>query len=342
MRLAEIAARVGGRLDGDGMVEIAGVSSIEEPVPGTLTFLADPKLASRVASLPVAAILLPLDGPSVALPAVRVTNPHLAFVEIVELFHPAVPAAPGVHPTAIIAPTARIGANASIGPHVAIGDGAVVGDDCVLHAGVVLYPRVAIGNRFTAHARAIVREEARIGDRVTIHAGAVVGSDGFGYLPAPDGIRKIPQVGTVVVEDDVEIGANATIDRAALGATTIGRGTKIDNLVMVAHGCRVGPYCLLAGQVGLAGGTTLGAGVMLGGQVGSAGHLTIGDGARVAAKSGIHNDLAAGGTYGGSPAIDVRAWRRGMTALRRLPELFRRVRGLERRAGVADGDSDDA
>jgi UDP-3-O-[3-hydroxymyristoyl] glucosamine N-acyltransferase len=342
MRLAEIAARVGGRLDGDGMIEIGGVSSIEEPVAGTLTFLADPKLATRLASLPVAAILLPLDGPAVSIPAVRVTNPHLAFVDVVELFHPPEPAVPGVHPTAIVAPTARIGARAAIGPHVVVGDGAVVGDDCVLHVGVVLYPRAVIGDRFTAHARVIVREDARIGHRVTIHAGAVIGSDGFGYLPGPEGIRKIPQVGTVIVEDDVEIGANATIDRAALGATTIGRGTKIDNLVMIAHGCRVGPYCLLAAQVGLAGGTTLGSGVMLGGQVGSAGHLTIGDGARVAAKSGIHGDLAAGGTYGGIPAIDVRSWRRGMTALRRLPELLRRVRGLERRTGLASGHPDDA
>jgi len=204
----------------------------------------------------------------------------------------------------------------------------------------VLYPGVTIGNAFTAYARAVVREGVRIGNRVTLHAGAVIGSDGFGYLPGPAGIRKIPQIGTVVLEDDVEIGANTTVDRAALGATVIGRGTKIDNLVMVAHGCRVGPSCLLAAQVGLAGGTTLGTGVMLGGQVGSAGHLTVGDGAKVAAKSGIHNDLEAGGTYGGIPAIDVRQWRRGMTALRRLPELLRRVRRLERGAGIDGGEDD--
>src|SRR5262249_51992144 len=158
-------------------------------------------------------ILLPSDGPPVAIPAVRVTDPYLAFVDIVELFHPASPAPVGVHPTAVVASSARIGARASIGPYVVVGDGAVVGDDWTLHAGVVLYPRVAIGDRFTAHARAVVREEVRIGHRVTVHAGAVVGSDGFGYLPGPDGIRKIPQVGTVDIDDDVEIGANATIDR---------------------------------------------------------------------------------------------------------------------------------
>ena len=336
MRLADIAARVGGTLEGDGTVEIHGVSSIEEPVAGTLTFLADAKHAARVAGLPVAAILLPLDGPPIALPAIRVTNPYLAFVELVEIFHPAAPIVPGIHPTAVIAPTARLGANASIGPYAVVGDGAVLGADCVLHAGVVVYPRATIGARFTAYARVVVREDVRIGDRVTVHAGAVIGSDGFGYLPAASGIRKIPQVGTVVIEDDVEIGANATVDRAALGATTIGRGTKIDNLVMVAHGCQLGPYCLLAGQVGLAGGTTLGTGVMLGGQVGSAGHLKIGDGAKVAAKSGIHNDLDAAGTYGGIPAVEIRQWRRAMSALARLPELLRRMRRLEQRAGLED------
>ena len=340
MRLADIAARVGGTLEGDGAVEIVGVSSIEEPVAGTLTFLADPKHAGRIHDLPVAAILLPHGGAAVAIPAVRVANPYLAFVEIVDVFHPAVRPAPGVHATAVVAPTARLGARASIGPHAVVGEGVAIGDDCVLHAGVVLYPEVTIGSGFTAYARAVVREGVRIGDRVTLHAGAVVGSDGFGYLPGPTGIRKIPQIGTVVLEDDVEIGANTTVDRAALGATTVGRGTKIDNLVIVAHGCRIGPYSLLAAQTGLAGGTTLGAGVMLGGQVGSAGHLTVGDGAKVAAKSGIHGDLAANGTYGGIPAIDIRQWRRGMTALRRLPELLRRMRRLERHVGVASEDQD--
>jgi UDP-3-O-[3-hydroxymyristoyl] glucosamine N-acyltransferase len=337
MRLAEIAERVGGTLDGDGAVEVTGVSSIEEPRPGTITFLADAKHASRVAGLTVAAILLPPDAPAAPVPAVRVTSPYLAFVDLVEHFHPETRPPAGVHPTAVVAVTARIGARAAIGPWVVVGEDVVVGDDCILDAGVVLYPRVRIGDRFRAYARVVVREGAVIGDRVTLHAGAVVGSDGFGYLPGPAGIRKIPQIGTVVVEDDVEVGANATIDRAALGATRIGRATKIDNLVMVAHGSRIGPHCLLAGQVGLAGGTTLGTGVQLGGQVGSAGHLTVGDGARVAAKSGIHNDLAAGGTYGGIPAVEIRQWRRGMTALGRLPELLRRMRRVERKVGV-DGD----
>jgi UDP-3-O-[3-hydroxymyristoyl] glucosamine N-acyltransferase len=339
MRLADIAARVGGTVEGDGAVEITGVSSIEEPRPGTITFLADPKHARRLPGLAVGAVLLPPDVPAPAVPAIRVANPHLAFVDVVTLFHPPAPVEAGIHPTAIVAPTARLGAAVTIGPHAVVGDGVVLGDASVLHAGVVLYPRVRTGARFTAHARVVVREDVQIGDRVTLHAGAVIGSDGFGYVPAPDGIRKIPQVGTVVIEDDVEVGANTTIDRAALGATRIGRGTKIDNLVMIAHGCVIGPYCLLAGHVGLAGGTTLGTGVMLAGQVGAAGHLTIGDGAKVAAKAGISNDLAAGGTYGGIPAIEIGQWRRAMSGIRRISELLRRVRRLERRAGVEpDGE----
>ena len=331
MRLADIAARVGGTLDGDGSIDIVGVSSIEQPIPGTITFLVDRRLASRVEGAKVAAILVGSDAGHVALPAIRVADPHGAFVDLVELFHPPSPPTPGIHPSAAIAPSARLGRDASVGPHAVIGEDVVIGDGCVLGPGVVVYPGVRAGERFVAHARVVVREGVRIGDRVTLHAGAVVGSDGFGYLPGPDGIRKIPQVGTVVLEDDVEIGANATVDRAALGETRIGRGTKIDNLVMVAHGCQIGPFCLLAAQVGLAGGTTLGAGVMLGGQVGSAGHLTVGAGAKVAAKSGIHNDLDAQGTYGGIPAIDIRDWRRAVRSFAKLPELARRLRRLEQR-----------
>jgi UDP-3-O-[3-hydroxymyristoyl] glucosamine N-acyltransferase len=213
-----------------------------------------------------------------------------------------------------------------------------IGRDAMLHARVVVYDGASIGDSFTAHAGAIVRERVRIGDRVVLHAGAVVGSDGFGFLPLPDGNRKIPQIGTVVLEDDVEIGANTTVDRAALGATVVGRGTKIDNLVMVAHGCRIGPGCLVAAQSGISGGTTLGARVMVGGQVGFAGHQTIGDGAQFAAKSGVPGDVPAGAVYGGYPASEIRAWRRGVAALARLPDVLRRLRKIERRLGVESAE----
>ncbi|HLK10120.1 MAG TPA: UDP-3-O-(3-hydroxymyristoyl)glucosamine N-acyltransferase [Candidatus Binatia bacterium] len=335
MKLSEIARAVGCELRGDGAVDIRGVASIEDAEPGMLTFVADRRHARRLATTRAAAVVLAADAPEVALPSLRAAHPYLAFVAAVELFHPRVRPAPGMHPTAVVAPSARLGPGATVGPHVVVGEEVVVGRDAVLHAGVAIYPRVRIGDEFTAHAGVVVREDVRIGDRVTLHAGAVIGSDGFGYVPQPTGHRKIPQVGTVVLEDDVEIGANATVDRAALGATVVGRGTKIDNLVMVGHGSRLGPGCLLAAQVGLAGGTTLGGQVMLGGQVGVAGHLTVGDRAQVGARSGVHADVPAGAVYSGYPATEVRRWNRAAVAVHRLPEVLRRLRRIERALGLA-------
>jgi len=337
MKLSEIARVLGGELRGDGGVEIVDVAPIEDAAPGTLTFLADRRLAARLTTTRAAAALLPRDAPEVSLPSVRVVHPYLAFVAAVELLHPLPPRpAPRIDPTAVIAASARLGPGALVGPHVVVGERTAIGRDATLHANVTIYDDVAIGDGFTAHAGVVVREGTRIGDRVVLHAGAVIGSDGFGYLPLPEGIRKIPQIGTVVLEDDVEVGANATVDRAALGATVVGRGTKIDNLVTVAHGCRIGPECLLAAQAGLAGSTTLGTRVMLGGQVGLAGHQTVGDGAQVAAKSGVHGDVPAGAVYGGYPATEVRVWRRASAALLRLPEVLRRLRRMERALGLGE------
>src|SRR5437773_5268883 len=336
MKLSEIARALGGELRGDGGVEIVEVAPIEDAPPGTLTFLADRRLAPRLAATRAAAVLLPPDAPEVALPSVRVAHPYLAFVAAVELLHPPPRPAPHVDPSAVIAASARLGPGAVVGPRVVIGERTTIGRDATLHPNVTIYGDVAIGDGFTAHAGVVVREGTRIGDRVVLHAGAVIGSDGFGYLPLPEGIRKIPQIGTVVLEDDVEVGANATVDRAALGATVVGRGTKIDNLVTVAHGCRIGPECLLAAQAGLAGSTTLGTRVMLGGQVGLAGHQTVGDGAQVAAKSGVHGDVPAGAVYGGYPATEVRVWRRASAALSRLHEVLRRLRRMERALGLGE------
>jgi UDP-3-O-[3-hydroxymyristoyl] glucosamine N-acyltransferase len=342
MKLVEVARALGGELRGDGDVEVVDVAPIEDAPPGTLTFLADRRLAAKLASTRASAVLLPLDAADVPLPSLRVPQPYVAFVAAVELFHPSPPRpAPSVHPTAVIAPSATVGPGAWIGAHVVVGERARIGRDATLHPNVTLYDDVSIGDRFTAHAGAVVRERVRIGDRVVLHAGAVIGSDGFGYLPLPDGIRKIPHLGTVALEDEVEVGANATVDRAAFGATVVGRGTKIDNLVMVAHGCRIGPECLLAAQVGLAGSTTLGKRVMLGGQVGAAGHHTIGEGAQVAAKSGLHGDVPPHAVYAGYPAIDVRRWRRAMSSLPQLPELLRRLRRVERILGLDAARSED-
>ena len=342
MKLGELARALGCELRGDAGVEITGVAAIEDAAPGTLTFLADRRLAAKLTDTRAAAVLLSPDADDVGLPSLRAAHPYLAFVAAVELFHPPPPRpTPAIHPTAVIAASAQIAPGAWLGPHVTVGERVHIGRDAVLHARVTIYDDVTIGERFTAHAGAVVRERVTIGDRVVLHAGAVIGSDGFGYLPLPDRIRKIPHVGTVVLEDDVEIGANATVDRAAFGATCVGRGTKIDNLVMVAHGCRIGPECLIAAQVGLAGTSILGRRVMLGGQVGLAGHQTLGDGAQVAAKSGIHGDVPAGAVYGGYPATDVRLWRRMSSALARLPEALRRLRRVERALGLATTRDDE-
>jgi UDP-3-O-[3-hydroxymyristoyl] glucosamine N-acyltransferase len=341
MTLGELARALGATLEGGPEdLEITGVAGIEDATPGTLTFVADRRHESHLASTLAAAVLLAHDGPRPVLPVLRVAHPYLAFVDAMELFRPPERPAPGIHATALIAATAVLGPGASVGAYVVIGEGVEIGRGAVLHPRVTIYRGARIGDEFTAHAGVVVREAVTIGDRVTLHAGAVIGSDGFGFVPRAGGHRKIPQLGTVIVEDDVEIGANATVDRATLGATRIGHGSKIDNLVMIGHGCQLGPGCLLAAQVGLAGGTRLGAGVMLGGQVGASGHLTIGDGAQVAAQSGVHRDIPAGAVHGGYPAVDIRRWRRTTSALPRLPGLFRRLRRVEKALGVEVDEED--
>jgi len=342
MKLAELARALGATLEGASPdVEITGVAPLEDAVPGTITMLADRRLETRLAGTRASAVLVGPDAPAAPVPLLRVPHPWVAFTQVMELFHPVRRPAAGVHPTAVVAATAVLGAGAFVGPHVVIGEDVRIGRDAVLHPHVTIYRGARIGDRFTAHAGAVVREDVVIGERVTLHAGAVIGSDGFGFVPLSEGHRKIPQIGTVIVEDDVEIGANATVDRATLGATRVGSGTKIDNLVMVGHGCQIGPGCLLAAQVGLAGSMRLGAGVMMGGQAGASGHFIIGDGAQIAAQSGVHREVPAGGIYGGYPAIEVRGWRRAMTALPRLPEVFRRLRRVEKALGLVPPRSDD-
>lgn len=340
MRLGDLAAQLDCSLEGDGAIDITAAAAIDEAVPGTLTFLADPRLATHLGITRASAIVLApgQTGPGCAV--LRAVQPYEAFVRAVEILHPPVPPASGIHPTAVIDAAARVGSGASIGPYVVVGATTVIGDGAVIHAHVTIGTGVRIGSGFVAHPRVVIGDGVEIGDRVILHPGVVVGSDGFGFLPLAGGIRKIPQIGTVVLEDGVEIGANTTIDRAALGQTRIGRGTKIDNLVQIAHGCRIGAGCLIAAQVGLAGGTVVGAGVMIGGQAGSAGHLTIGAGARIAAKSGLHGDVPPGATFGGYPAVDARSWRRSTSALGRLPGLFRRLRRVERALalGAEDGE----
>lgn len=338
MRLSDLAAVLDCALHGDGGVEIRRCAPIESAGDGDLTFVANPRYLKYLADCRAAAVILAPDAPATPLPSLRTADPYMAFARAVEYFHAPLAWPAGVHPTAQIAASASIGPEASIGAYAVIGERVRIGGRARIAAHVVIYDDVTIGDRFTAHAHATVRERVRIGDDVVLHAGAVIGSDGFGYAPADGTIRRLLQGGDVVLEDEVEIGANTTVDRAMVGSTVLRRGVKLDNLVMVAHGCEIGTYSMLAAQVGLSGSTRVGQWVRIGGQVGAAGHLTIGDGAQIAAQSGVNNSLPAGATVGGSPAVEIGVWRRAMAATARLPELFRRVRRLERRLGVDGGD----
>jgi UDP-3-O-[3-hydroxymyristoyl] glucosamine N-acyltransferase len=334
MRLEEIARRIGCELRGDGSLEISGLAPIETAAPGQLTFLAHPRYARHLDATRASAIIVSPSTAEVKIPSLRAGDPYLAFAKALALFHRPPEFSSGVHRTAVIDDSAVIGEGAAIGAYTVIGARTRIGAGARIAAHVVIGEDVVIGSGFTAYPFVSVRERVRIGDNVALQSGAKIGGDGFGYTLGENGqIVKIPQTGTVCLEDDVEIGANSTIDRAAIGETVIRRGAKIDNLVMIAHGCEVGAGSMLAAQVGLSGSTKLGQFVRMGGQAGAAGHLTIGDGAQVAAGSGIPNDVPAGVTVGGYPSLEIHVWRRVSAALPRLPELLRRVRRLERVSG---------
>jgi UDP-3-O-[3-hydroxymyristoyl] glucosamine N-acyltransferase len=269
--------------------------------------------------------------PDVPIPSLRTENPYLAFAHALELFHAPVVPEIGVHPTAVVASDAQLGHGVSIGPYVVIAGGCRLGRGAILHPHVVLYPGVTAGDDVILHAGVVVRELCELGNRVIVQNGAIIGSDGFGFAPVGDGTYyKIRQTGRVVIEDDVEIGANTTVDRAAVGETRIRRGAKLDNLVQIGHGSLVGEHTVLAAQVGLAGSTRLGRNVQAGGQAGFAGHQEVGDNAVITAQSGVHGEIPPGAVLSGSPGFDNAVWRRAVIAFQRLPELQQRVRSLER------------
>ena len=332
MKLAAIARHLDCELVGDGEVEILGAAGIEEAGPEDLTFLSNPKYLSKVRSCQAGAIIVSSDSPATDIPRLISENPYLSFARVIELFYRPPEVIPGIHPAATIAETARLGEDYSIGANAVIGEGAVIGDRAVLHPNVIIYPYAQIGHDFVAHSHAVVREYCRIGDRVILQNGAVIGADGFGFAPRGDGsYHKILQAGIVVLEDDVEIGAQACIDRATVGETRIGSSTKIDNLVQIGHGSQVGKDTVLAAQVGLAGSTRVGDRVMLAGQVGVAGHLTIEDDVTAIGQTGIGRSVKAGSKIAGSPEMDLSLWRRNYVLLHRLPELVRTVHSLEKK-----------
>ena len=337
MTLGELARRLDCPIEGDAAIEIRRVAKIEEAGPGDLTFLANPKYASKLASTRASAVIM--NGEAIAAPCavIRSSSPYLTFARAAQVLSPDAPPPAGIHALAAVAgdavvdPTAtvsafavigagvRVGARTIIHPHVVIGDGTTVGADCILHAHVS------------------IRERCTIGARVILQNGAVVGSDGYGFAPRADGSHeKIPQTGPVVIEDDVEIGANTTIDRPAVGETRIKAGTKIDNLVQIGHGVVLGRNVLLAAQVGIAGSTVIGDSVVFGGQVGVGGHLSIGDRAKAVGQSGITNSVDADAFVSGYPAIDNSEWRRSSAVFRKRPEMRRQLRALEGRLNAIE------
>jgi UDP-3-O-[3-hydroxymyristoyl] glucosamine N-acyltransferase len=331
MKLAQIASALNARLEnGSPDIEITGVAGIKDAGPGQLTFVANPKYAGAARTTRASAVIVTEEFPAVSTALLRSKNPYLAFAHALELFSQTPRYEPGVHPTAVVHVSAKIGQGAHIGPYVVIDQGVEIGRDAVLLAHVVIYRGARIGDNFFAHAHAVVREFCRIGDRVILQNGVVIGGDGLGYGKNMDGTwLKMSQTGPAVLEDDVEVQANACVDRATVGETRIGRGTKIDDLVLVGHASKVGANTMLCGQVGLAGSTIVGDNCILAGQVGTAGHLRIGDGAIITAQSGVPNDVPAKAFYSGYPAVDNRQWLKSMAALNRLPEMQKRVNELE-------------
>ena len=331
MKLGELANRLGAELRGDPALEVTGVKGIEEAGPSEVTFVANPRYTALARATRAAAIIVEPEFQELAVPTLRLKNPYHAFSRALGMFYNPPIYQPGIHPTAIIDPTAVIGADAHIGAYTVVGPNVHIGIHATLLPHVVLYAGVHVGDYFFAHAHSVIRENCVLGDYVTLENGAIIGADGFGFSKNDQGHwEKIPQSGPVRIGSRVDVQANATIDRATVGATEIGDGTKIDNLVQIGHGSRVGNDTLLCAQTGLAGSSVIGNNVILAGQVGIAGHCTIGDGVILTAQSAVSHDVPPGKMISGSPGFDNRVWLRAVTIFQRLPELVKRLDRLEK------------
>ncbi len=330
--LKELALLVDGNIEGDENLSIEGIAALDSASSHEISFAVSTKAADLVASSGAGALILPQGWPfEEKRPRIFVRDPYLAFARIANLFaqKPFVPR--GIHPSVTVGEGCSINRNVTIHPGVFIGNHVSIGPEVTIYPGVVLGDQVKIGQKTVLFPNVVVYDGCIVGKNCRIHAGAVIGADGFGYAQGREGHVKIPQVGIVEIEDEVEIGANTTIDRATFGKTKIMRGTKIDNLVMIAHNVKIGPNSIIVSQVGISGSTKVGAGVMMGGQVGIVGHIEIGDGARIGAKSGVPHSVAPGETVSGAPAMPHRKWLRMVNALKRLPDMVRDIRDLKKR-----------
>lgn len=329
--LAELAGMVGGEVVGDKDVTINGIGGIEDVKPGGITMVATAKVAAAAEAGPAAAVIVPPGLPPLRKPMLRVANPRYAFARILELFTPKPEFKPGVHETAVIGENVTMGPGCHIGPYVCLGNGVKLGAKVVIYPGTVIADDVEIGDETLIYANVVIREGTRIGARAIIHGGAVIGSDGFGFVPVDGRYMKVPQVGRVVIEDDVEIGANVTIDRATTGVTLIKRGVKMDNLIQIGHNVVVGEDCAIVALVGIAGSTKLGSRVSMGGQSAIIGHLNIGNDSVIAARSLVINNLPPNSYVSGAPARPHGEDMRVAAAIGKVPELLKTVRDLQKR-----------
>jgi len=330
--LAELAAELGGAVVGDGAVVIRGVAGIREALPGDVTFLANARYEAHLAETRASAVICDRQPRECAIPLLQVDNPYLAFQQAVRVFRPDLDRpAPGAHPTALVAPGAEVGEGASLGPYCVVEAGARIGARAVLMAGCYVGARAAVGEASLLYPRVVVREDCVVGARCILHAGVVIGADGFGFAFDAGRYHKVPQVGNVVIGDDVEIGANTCVDRATTDSTRVGDGTKIDNLVQIGHNVNIGRHCIIVAQTGIAGSTELEDYVTLGGQAGIAGHLRLEKGAVVAAQSGVSRNVKSKEIVSGYPAIAHGTWKRVSVLLQKLPQLFQKTRDLEQR-----------
>jgi UDP-3-O-[3-hydroxymyristoyl] glucosamine N-acyltransferase len=329
-RLSEIARIISGEISGNDDLLITGVSDVEEAEEGDIVFAENDRFLRQAINSRASAIVAPLNTPDTNKAMIRVMAPRRAFISIIELFADAPRKPAGVHPSALISPTARIGQGVCIGPNVVIEDDVVIKDGSVIMANCFIGYGCTINEDCMFYPNVTLYHGVRIGKRVILHSGAVIGADGFGYMFIDDQHRKIPQIGGVIIGDDVEIGCNTTVDRAKTGMTVVGNGTKIDNLVQVGHNCKIGPNCILIAQTGLAGSVQLGQGVILGGQTGLKDHVRIGDGAIVMAQAGVFGDIPPQAVVSGYPARPHRQRLRQEAAYENLPELAKRVKSLEK------------
>ncbi|MEA3401924.1 MAG: UDP-3-O-(3-hydroxymyristoyl)glucosamine N-acyltransferase [Armatimonadota bacterium] len=328
-RLCELAERVEGELRGNGDVTITGVGHLEDANPGEITFADGPSLQSLAEASNASALIVPPDVEVTDKPFIVTEDPRLAFSKVLELFAPEMRPEAGVHPTAVIGENVTLGEAVSVGANAYIGDGSIIGDGSVVHPLAYVGPEVVVGRDCEIHAQVYIGARVQLGDRVILHGGAAVGADGFGFLQTEEGHRKIPQISTVILDDDVEIGANSTVDRATVSATRIGAGTKIDDQVHVAHNVVIGRNCLLCGQVGIAGSTIIGDNVVMGGQAGVNDHVEVCSGAVIAAKAGVIGNIDEEGIYSGYPARSHHEQLRVAAHARKLPELVERIKELE-------------